>query len=146
MLTKKDIRKNLATMTPEERKAARPLLEKLNINLAEGDHTLTGSKPRGFMLEGRFYPADNHREIFLKVCEIAAAKNRDRLQLFFEMKGRTRRYFSMNHKDLSSTDYRKINGTSIYAELNESASGLNKRSEQVIEKFGMDLTTFKVFL
>lgn len=144
MLTNKELRKNLNTMTPEERKMAWALLNKMHIDLSEGDQRLTGTKPSGFMLEGRFYPAEYNRDIFLKVCEIAAAKNPDKHHLFLEINGRTRRYFSSDSKELSSSDYRKINGTNIYAELNENATTLKKRSEQVIAKFGMDPITFKI--
>lgn len=144
MPTNKELRKNLNTLTPEDRKVAWALLNKIHIDLSEGDSRLTGTKPSGFMLEGRFYPAESNRDMFLKVCEIASAKNPDKHHLFLEINGRTRRYFSTNHNDLSSNDYRKINGTNIYAELNENATTLKKRSEQVIAKFGMDPFTFKI--
>lgn len=140
----KELRQNVEKLSPEERKAAWALFSRFGIDISESDSSLTGTKPSGFTLEGKFYPADHNRDIFLKVCEIAAAKNPNNHHLFLEIKGRTRRYFSTNHKDISSSDYRKINGTNIFAELNENASTLHKRSEQVLAKFGMDLSTFKI--
>ena len=143
MTTKKDIRKSLATMSKEERKTAQKLLDEMNIDIAEGDKSLTGTKPRGFTLENQFYKTDHFREIYLKICEIAASKNRDGLDRFFDIKGRTRKYFSRNYNDLSD-DFRKINGTDIYAELNENATTLKKRCEKIILKFGLDLSSFSI--
>lgn len=144
MPTRTELRKVLEAMTPEDRKATWAALERVNIDLSEGDQQLTGTKPYGFVLEGRSYREEHYRDIFLKVCEIAAAKNPDKHHLFLEITGRKRQYFSANYNDLSSSDYRKINGTKIYAELNENATTLKKRSEQVIIKFGMDPTTFSI--
>lgn len=141
----REIREKLDKMPPDQRKEALAVLDRIAIDISEGDSGLTGFEPSGFGLEGKTYDADHHRDIFLKVCEIAASKHPDKHNAFFEIRGRKRIYFSTNPNDLSSNDYRKINGTKIYAELNENASTLKKRSEQVIAKFNMDLSTFKIF-
>jgi len=144
MLNPKEIRENLHKLSPDERKKLLALLDKVDIDISTADHTLTGTKPSGFELEGRFYPAEHNRDIFLKVCEIAAGKNPNQHHLFLEITGRTRQYFSRNPNELSTSDYRKINGTNLYADLNANAKDLNSRSQKVIAKFGLDLVSFKV--
>ena len=144
-LTSKDIRKRMENLTPEEKRKAWALFDKLGMDLTEGDASLTGTKPSRFTLQGECYAADHFRDIFLQVCEIAAAKHPDKHHLFFEIKGKKRTYFSSSPNDLSSDDFRRINGTNIYAELNENASTLKRRSEQVIVKFDLDPSSFKIF-
>lgn len=143
MSTRKEIRDNLGKLSPEERRKASKLLDKLDLDISEGDERLTGTKPGGFYLEGEFYHAEHHREIFLKVAEIVALKNPTQQDRFLEIFGRKRKYFSKDYRELSH-DYRKINGTDIYAELNENAKTLNKRCEKIIIKFGLDLNSFKI--
>jgi len=143
MDTKMIIRKNLKALSHEEKKKAYTLLEKINVDISEGDTRLTGTKPHGFYLEGKYYSADHHREIMLMVAEIAAYHNPTQLNKFLEITGRKRTYFSRDHNDLSH-DYKRINGTDIYAELNENATTLKKRCEAIILKYGLDLNSFKI--
>lgn len=143
MTVKTQIRNNIKTLSAEEQKVAAGLLEKLNIDVSQGDGRLTGVKPSGFYLEGKHYRVDHHREIFMKVAEIAAAKNPTETDKFLEISGRKRKYFSKDYRALSF-DYKRIVGTNIYAELNENAKTLNKRCEKIILKFGLDLGSFKI--
>lgn len=143
MVTKRDLRNNIKLLSPEEKKIASKLFDKLNMDISTGDGRLTGTKPSGFYLEGKYYPVNHHREILLKVAEIAAEQNPMQLNKFLEIRGRQRVYFSKNYNDLSY-DYKKINGTDLYAELNENAKTLNKRCEAIIIKFGLDLHSFKI--
>ena len=132
-------------MPLDVQKVAFKLLEKINIDISEGDKELTSKKPRGFTLEGKTYKVNHFREILLKVCEIAAASNCHQLDRFFEIRGRTRKYFSRDHNELSD-DYQKINGTDLYAELNDNATTLKKRCESVIMKFGLDFSSFSILI
>lgn len=143
MVTKRDLRKNINLLSPEEKKIASKLFDGLNIDISMGDGRLTGTKPSGFYLEEKYYPVDHHREILLKVAEIAAEQNPTQIHKFLEIRGRERVYFSLNYNDLSH-DYKRINGTNLYAELNENAKTLNKRCEAIIIKFGLDLDSFKI--
>ena len=143
MITIKELRMNFAKLSSKEKKVVSEVLDELNIDISEGDERLTGTKPYGFYFEKKYYTIDHHREILLKIAEIAAFKNPTQLNKFFEISGRTRKYFSKNHSELSP-DHRKINGTDIYAELNDNAKTLNKRCEKIIIKFGFDLKSFKI--
>jgi hypothetical protein len=143
MITKSEIQNKLKTLSLEEQKVAYGLLDKLDIDVSKGDGRLTGVKPSGFYLEGKFYAVDHHREILLKVAEIAVAKNPTETAKFLEISGRKRNYFSKDYRELSF-DYKRIAGTDIYAELNENARTLNKRCEAIIMKFGMVLYSFKI--
>lgn len=143
MSMKKIIRNNFLKLNSEEKKVASKVLNQIKLDISEGDERLTGTKPVGFYLENKFYPADHHREILLKIAEIAAFKNPTQHDKFFEISGSKRKYFSRNYIELSD-DYRRINGTDIYAELNDSAKTLNKRCEKIIVQFGLDLESFKI--
>ena len=75
MIKKSEICNKLKDLDQEEKKRAYKLLDKLKLDVYEGDKRLTGVKPSGFYLEGKFYAVEHHRQIFLKVAEIAASKH-----------------------------------------------------------------------
>jgi len=138
------LRSNMKSMKGEERKQAQTLLSKLEIDISKKDHSLTDTRVRAFELEGKIYNADHHRDILLKVAEIVLWKYPDDQDKIFLIDGKKRKYFSRDTKDLSH-DYRRINGTNIYAELNENARTLNKRCEQILLLYGIDICSFKIF-
>jgi hypothetical protein len=138
------LRDNMKSMTGEERKQAQILISKLEIDISKEDNSLTDTRVRAFELEGKIYNADHHRDILLKVAEIVLWKNRDNQDKIFSIHGRKRKYFSRDTKDLSH-DCRRINGTNIYAELNENARTLKRRCEQILFLYGIDIWSFKIF-
>lgn len=142
MTTKTEIRDKVEKLNQEEKKEAYKLLDKV-VDLSKGDERLTGVKPSGFYLEGKRYAVEHHKEILLKVAEIAASEHPTEIDKFLEMSGTKRKYFSRNYHELSF-DYKRVGGTDIYAELNDNASTLKKRCEAIIMKFGLDLSSFKI--
>ncbi len=139
-----ELRSNIKTMKGEERKRAQILLSELEIDISKEDRRLTDTRVRAFELEGKTYNADYHRDVLLKVAEIVLCKYPDAQDKIFSIRGRKRKYFSKDTKDLSH-DYRRINGTNIYAELNENARTLNRRCEQILLRYGIDICSFKIF-
>jgi hypothetical protein len=142
-LAKDDIRETLEKLNISERKLANDLLKKLGIDLSFSDPEITHTKVRGFGFQGVFYTAETHREVLLKLAEIVLYNNPNEQDRIFQIRGAKRTYFSKNQEDLSF-DYKRINGTDIYAELNENAKTLKKRCQQILLTYGYDLTTFNI--
>ncbi|MDL1959298.1 MAG: hypothetical protein LWX01_06700 [Deltaproteobacteria bacterium] len=137
------LRSKIETMKGEERKRAQDLMSKLKIDISKDDPGLTDTRVWEFELEGKTYKADYHRDVLLKVAEIVLRKYPDEHDKIFLIRGTKRKYFSKDPKDLY--DYKRINGTNIYAELNENARTLRKRCEQILLQYGIDICSFKIF-
>jgi hypothetical protein len=142
-ITIDELRSKIETMKGEERKCAQDLMSKLEIDISKDDPGLTDTRVREFELEGKTYKADYYRGVLLKVAEIVLRKYPDEHDKILLIRGTKRKYFSKDPKDLY--DYKKINGTNIYAELNENARTLRKRCEQILLQYGIDICSFKIF-
>ena len=143
MIDLKDVRENLGKLSKPERLAAQALLKGLDINITQNDATLTNQKTGGFHFEDVFYPVSTHREVLLKIAEIALSRHYEEHDKILAIRGPKRRYFSRKSGELSN-DNKRIKGSDIYAELNDNAATLSGRCEKVIETYGMDLSSFKI--
>ena len=124
-------------MPPEERKHATSILSNIGIDISQRKSELTGTGVAGFFFENRFYEADSHKAVFLKIVEIVLWKYADQEEKIFEIKGTKKKYFSMDAHDFTQR-HEQVNGTRIYADTNDNAAQLNRRCQRVLQKFGID--------
>jgi len=143
LLTKDNIRGNLGKLNKDERLIAHDLLRKAGIDLSCIDPEMTHTKVSGFVFQGILYRAETHREVMLKLAENILYNHSKEHDKILGIRGRERVYFSRNRAELSH-DYKRINGTDIFAELNENAMTLKKRCEQILLIYGYDLESFHI--
>ena len=96
----------------------------------------TGKKPTEFTLNGGKHEVASWKEMLVSLCEIVHEANRDRFEEVLDMKGRKRRYFSRNPRDLAAPG--KMNGTDIYVETNFSANQIIQIAGNLIVHFEYD--------
>ena len=96
----------------------------------------TVTKPTAFTFNGQRHDVKSWREMLVRLCEIVHTVHRDRFEEVLNLRGRNRPYFSRNSNDLR--EYRVINQTGIYVEVNQSANRARKLARELIFLFGYD--------
>ena len=96
----------------------------------------TVTKPEAFTFNGSRHEIESWRGMLVRLCEIVHAAHRDRFEEVLNLRGRNRPYFSRNSSDLR--EYRAINKTGIYVEVNQSATSSRKLARELIFLFGYD--------
>jgi hypothetical protein len=137
------LRKNLATLAPEEQSKALELLASVKIDLSKARGDLTGTEVSGFIFDGQVHPAESHKDAFIKLTQLAARKFLEKSSVLLTIQGRTKKYFSTTPRDFKH-GYEKIKGTDYYADTNENAAQLNRRCQRILQAFGVDPTTFTI--
>lgn len=127
---------------PTERKSFSLLLEKLDIDPIASNDDLTGSKVRGFSLEGKKYDAESHIDVLRKILKIVSMKFPHDMDKIISIQGPRKKCFSKDSKDLRMPE--QIRGTTIYFETNDNAMTICVRCEKILKLFGMDYTTFEI--
>jgi hypothetical protein len=130
-------------ISSEDKKKALNLFAKLHIDLSKRDDDLTGTGVAGFFLENKFYEAESHKELFLKVAEIVSKKYPNEQNKIFSIRGRKKVYFSKNVADFKH-DCKLVSGTNIYADVNENAAGLNRRCQRILQLYGITPSSLTV--
>ena len=92
------------------------------------------TKPKAFTFNGSRYEIESWRGMLVRLCEIVHTAHRDRFEQVLNLRGRNRPYFSRNPNDLR--EYRAINKTGIYVEVNQSATSARKLARELIFLFG----------
>ncbi|MBW1965937.1 MAG: hypothetical protein JRI48_00885 [Deltaproteobacteria bacterium] len=138
-----ELRSRVESLPPEDKERALNLLTELDIDLSKRNDNLTGTGVSGFIFENRFYKAESHKEIFLKVAEIILKKYPNERGKIFSVKGRKKVYFSRNFTDFRH-NYELISGTDIYADINENAAQLNRRCQKILQVYGISPSSLTV--
>jgi len=136
--------KKLGIRLDMKRKDIEQIIErKPSTNRPATDHDFTGKSVRGFRLHSQTYQAHSHKEVYLRVIEFAFQQNPQEKNRILTLRGRKRKYFSCNPKEL--TKYReRIPDSDIYVELNENANTLYRRGKEVLQLYGMDHGSFEI--
>jgi len=112
-------------------------------NFRNQDHDLTGTMVTGFQFEGKRYRASSHKDVFIKVIQLAFERNPNSKERVLSLAGNKRKYFSLNKKDVSPQS-ELIAGTHIWVELQQNANTLYRLGKEVLSLYGMDTQSFKV--
>jgi len=127
---------------PNEKKIFAALLEKLNCNPIRPNDDLTGTKVRGFRLDGKRYEASKHIDVLRQILKIVFLKNPQASDKLLSITGKKNKYFSKKPEDLRMPEL--IKGTDIYFETNENAKTICVRCEKILKYFNMDYTSFEI--
>jgi hypothetical protein len=96
-----------------------------------------------FTFLGATYQVEEWNEMLTGVCKIMAERHPDRFEQFLlNFRGRTRRYFSRDARELEQP--KKIPNTDIYAMTKLNANEMVRRSKDVIRHFGYNPDQLKV--
>lgn len=138
-----DLRKMLKSVDSTQRKRLTECIEKAtkrSIIIPNDD--LTNAKVRGFKLDGRFYAADAHIDVFRKILQIISNEFPGEEDRLLSIRGRKNKYFSRQFDDLRIPEL--ISGTDIYYEANENAKSLQVRCEKVLKLYDFDYLSFEI--
>lgn len=137
------VREVLKSLDDDERAKATGVFERLlNRSLIEPARELTHTKVRGFKLEGCFYKADSHIDVFRQVLRIVSREFPGEEHKLLSIPCRKRKYFSKHFDDLRMPE--RVSGTDMYFETNENAKTLQVRCEAVLKLYGMDFLSFEI--
>lgn len=84
----------------------------------------TGKKVKAFNFLNQTYEVSSWKEVLIKLCEILYKKHHNEFRKVLNLKGRNRKYFSFNKKDLFRPQL--IPSSNIYIETNFSANNIAK--------------------
>ena len=104
---------------------------------------LTHTLVRGFRLEGREYRADSHKDVFVKIIQMAFNRHPEAKDKVLTLRGIKRKYFSRDKRDLSD-QCELITGSQIWVELQQNANKLYTLGKEVLRLFGMDYRSFEI--
>ena len=117
-------------------------------------HTLyedfTHTKPCAFELEGVKYKAWNMRDVLVRLCEILASEDPEKMKSLITdptMKGRKIAYFSgeqISEKDKNKSI--KLSNLDVYVWVNLSCTQIRNVIRRLLTKFKINLTDFKIYL
>lgn len=100
-------------------------------------------QPKSFTFLGATYKVQEWNEILTGVCKIMEDKHPDTFEQFLVgFRGRTRRYFSRNRKELEQP--KEIPDTGVYAMTKLGANEMVRRSKDVIRRFGYNPDELRV--
>ncbi len=114
----------------------KPNLPKINLDL-------TGTIVRGFLLEGKKYRADSHKDVYTQIIHIVFDRHPEKKEKVLALRGTKRKYFSQNKRELSNQS-ELISGTNIWVELNLNANNLYKLEKEILRIFGIDDGSFEI--
>ena len=108
------------------------------------------AKVCGFEFLGIKYECDNMQCMLIKLCEILAAMDIDKIKNFTTdptMKGRKRNYFSTEHV-FETGMYKNaiIPGTDIYVWTNISNNAKKSVIKKMLKKYGIEFSELKIYL
>jgi hypothetical protein len=138
-----DIRVKIEKMTDSDKQTALGLLAKLGIDLSEPKTELTGTGVSAFILQGKMYEADSHKDVYVQLNWLLMRKYPDKKDLVFTVQGRKKKYVSKKVSDFKNI-YEQIPGTNVYLDTNENATQLNRRCQRLLQAFGIDPTMFMI--
>jgi len=95
----------------------------------------TGKHPISMAIGREKFEVRTWKDVFLKTCEVVRARNTHRFHEILTLRGYKHPWFSRDPSHFRQPT--KISGTNIFAETNESANGLLRRSLQVMQLFSM---------
>lgn len=87
-----------------------------------------------YIFQGQEQRVSQWKELYVRLCEDLYDHHRDEFGRVFDIKGRTREYFSRRPEDLFAP--RPIGSTGIYGETNMGADQLCRMVEKVMKKLG----------
>lgn len=136
-----DLKRYYENLSEVEKKKIAPLFYSLGIDLSLANKKLTGTRVAGFILGSKFYNADSHKSVMLKITQIVLKRFPNDQNKIFMIKGRKKAYFSRNQGDFSQV-YEIIPGTDIFADVNDNAVSLNRRCQRILIIYGIDPKDF----
>jgi negative regulator of replication initiation len=114
---------------PEARQAPSEEPQAEEVSLTD-DHG--GRAALAYIFQGQEQRVSQWKELYVSICQDLYDLHRDEFGRVFDVKGRTREYFSRNPEELFAP--RPIGSTGIYAETNMGADQLCRVVEKVMEK------------
>ncbi len=111
------------------------------------DTVLTNKKPSAFSLYGRKYDAESWKAVLLGTCSVLGHMDPmllASLEFDQELQGRKRPYFSKDGMTLDSPA--KVPDADLYVETHVSARYLRKMLTKILQKFGVPLSEFQIYL
>jgi len=141
-ITVKGFVKEFRTLPPSGKKILKPLLENMKVDLIAPNDELTGTKVRGFRLEGQEFEAVSHIDVLRKVIRYVLMKRPLEKEKLLLLHGRKNKYFSKDPGDLRLPEL--IRGTNIYFETNENAQSICVRCERILKLYDIDYTSFEI--
>jgi len=141
-ITISELKKQLSNLEPSVRESALQLLEKMGLDPIRANDRLTGTRVKGFSLEGKFYQAESHIDVLRQVLRLVFQKHTGEKDKILILKWKRSKHFSKNPGDLRMPE--KIKGTDIFFETNENAKSLCIRCERILKLYGMDFTSFEI--
>jgi len=147
------IMESLSSLSSEEKDAAFEILKKIDFinvdkKIKKNDRKVsgvdfTGKTVRGFKLSGQNYTAHSYRDVYLNITQMVFKQNPQKKDRILSLQGRDRKYFSCNPIELTK-DRVRIPDSDIYAELNENANTLYRRSKKILQLYGMDHESLEI--
>lgn len=114
-------------------------------------HTLfedfTHTRPYGFEFRGNFYKVHTWREMMAKTCLLLANDDYERVLKFQfnpSLNGKKKPYFTDEPSELRTPV--PIGDTVLYFEGNMSANSIRNLLKRIIQEFGFNAVSFKIFL
>lgn len=139
-----DLKQRLKSLEPSERELAIQMLERIGLDPIQANNGLTGTKVRGFTLEGKFYKAESHIDVLRQILRLIFQKHPTDKDKILIVQGKKSKYFSKDPGDFRMPE--KIKGSDMYFETNENAKSLCVRCERVMKLYGMDFTSFEIII
>ncbi len=108
----------------------------------ESIEDFTGKQASAFYFLNHKYEVNSWKEVLIKLCEIIYKKHDREFNKVLSLKGRKRKYFSFNKKDLFKPQL--IPSSNIYVETNFSANNIKKICFDLLNLFGYPKNALKI--